>query len=430
MYQRRSIASLVVVSLICTSVFAADDSKVDAESASIWVTGITPIGSSGQFVAATANGLLLRESTVMSFDASNPLKLTELYKHPAAAWCVDSTSDGKTVASVDYRGNLVTYDVASKEPATHESVFERWCQAMVFSPDDKFVVAGNEAGKLMVWDVANAKVSESAEVDAHAITGLAFSNDGKRLAASDGGGHIHLLRWPSLDAIGKVEVGEETVWCVAFTQDDKQLYCGSSDRNLYRCEAKPDAKPISVAKGKDWITRIAISGSGQVAASEVGGRLHFPSTGSSDSMEAKSGVWALCWNGDGQLFAGTRKHGLVTAGQSWKWTEPKPAEKKPVEETSAEEKPTEEKPADDKSAAEKPAADKPAADKPAADKPAADKPAMKKTKAKSAQDVDANGEANQEVKVKPEASKKKSKANAKEVKEAASDQKEKKEAAK
>jgi WD40 repeat protein len=344
MYQRRSIASLAVVSLLCTSLFAADASKVDSESPSVWVTGITQMGASGQFVAATANGLLLRESTVTSFDANDPSKLTDLYKHPAAAWCVDSSSDGKTVASVDYRGNLVTYDVAAKEPTTHEGAFERWCQAMVFSPDDKQVVGGNEAGKLIVWDIAGAKVNKSSEVDSHAITGLAFSNDGKQLAASDGAGHVHLLQWPSLKEIGKIEVGEETVWCVAFTQDDKQLYCGSSDRNLYRCDAKPDAKPVSVAKGKDWITRIAISSGGQVAASEVGGRLHFPSSGRTDSMEAESGVWALCWNGDGQLFAGTRKHGLVTAGQSWKWTEPKPADERPADKKPADEKPADEKP--------------------------------------------------------------------------------------
>ena len=216
---------------------------------------------------------------------------------------------------------------------------------------------------------------------------------------------MHLMKWPGLEEVGKIEVAKETLWCVAFSNDGKKIFAGSSDRNLYSCEAKADAKATSVAKGKDWITRIAISPNGQVAASEVGGRLHFPSLGGTDSMDAKSGVWALCWNGNEQLIAGTRKHGLVTAGRSWKWTEAKkpeaqkPEAKKPEPEakkeepTKKEEKPMKEKPEEKKpakkTADEKPAnkkadakekpAEKPKVKKKAADKPKADK---KKPKAK------------------------------------------------
>jgi WD40 repeat protein len=303
-------------------------------------------------VAATADGLLLREASVFSFDASNPNQLKSLYTHPAAVWCIDATSDGSKVASVDYRGNLVVYDAASSEPATHEKAFERWCQAMMISPDDKSVVAGNEAGKVMIWDLDASKVTKSVELDGHAVTGLAISPDGSHLAASDGGGHVHLLKWPSLEEAGKIEVGKETVWCVAYVDEGKNLLVGSSDRHLYRCEAKAEAKAESIAKGTDWITQLAVSDGGQVAAGEVGGRLHFPSTGGTDSMDATSGVWTLCWNGNEQLFAGTRKDGIVVAGRSWKWATPAPPASK-EEAKPAEAKPeAEKKPADDKQSAE------------------------------------------------------------------------------
>ena len=336
MFLRWSAGSLAALCLFSFSVIADDSTnrdsdKPDTQPASLWVTGITQVGSTDQFIATTANGLLLRESTVMSFDVSDPSSLTPIYNHPAAAWRVDATSDGKTIASVDYRGNLVIYDIESKKATTHEKAFERWCQAMLIAPDDKQVVAGNEAGKLMVWDIAAAKLAKSIDVDAHAITGLAISGDAKILAASDGAGHIHLFDWPSLKETGKIEVGKEALWCVAFTPDNDHLLCGSSDRKLYRCDAKADAKAEVVATGKDWITRIAISPGGQVAASETGGRVHFPSLDGNDQMESKSGVWALCWNGDTQLLVGTRKDGLIAAGQSWKWSEPKPPMSEPTE---------------------------------------------------------------------------------------------------
>ena len=341
----RSLIGLVCLALLTfTGVSAEDTPSPNVGKENVWITSIVQIGDSDQFAAGSAQGLLLRESTVQVFQASDPAAFlpdgqsafSTLYKHPAAVWCIDSTSDGKTLASVDYRGNLVVYDVTSKQAKTHEKVFERWCQTLLVAPGDATVVAGNEAGKLMQWDLKASKVTKSVELDEHAITGLAFSPDGKHLAASDGAGHIHLLKWPSMEKSGKIKVSEETVWCVAFSNDGAKLFSGSSDRNIYSCEAKADATAESIAKGKDWITRIAISKSGQLAASEVGGRLHFPSLGGTDSIDATSGVWALCWNGKDQLIAGTRKDGLVAARRSWKWKEAKAPEPEPAEEPAKE----------------------------------------------------------------------------------------------
>ncbi|NND97329.1 MAG: hypothetical protein HKN47_08385 [Pirellulaceae bacterium] len=368
---------------LSASLSAADKSASGVDQATVWVTSVAQIGSTDQFVAATADGLLLRESTVMTFDASDTSQLTPLYTHPAAAWVVDASDDGQTIASVDYRGNLVVYDMKSKKPTTHEKAFERWCQAMLVSPDGKQVVAGNEAGKLMLWDLASGKVSKSIELDEHAITGLSISPDATQLAASDGAGHIHLLKWPSLEEVAMIEVSKETLWCVAFSNDGKKLFAGSSDRHLYQSDAKADAKATSVAKGKDWITRIAISPSGQVAASEVGGLLHFPSLGGTDSMEAKSGVWALCWNGDEQLIAGTRKDGLVTAGKTWKWTETKKEEPKKDETTD---KPPA-KEADKKTDKEKSDAKKPEA--PEKEKPKVEEKKVEEKKAGEKKQADA-----------------------------------------
>ncbi len=316
--------AIITLMLAFATVHADADESSDESTnsdSSVWVTSIAPLDSDRQFVAGTATSLLLREADVVSFSVDSPNEMVKLYSHPAAVWCVAATADGKTVASVDYRGNLMTYDTSSQQAATHTEAFQRWCQALIVSPDDQFVVAGNEDGKVMAWNLADNKVETTVELDGHAVTDLAFSPDGKRIAASDGDGHVHLLKWPSLDAIGKIEVSEEPAWSVAFIDDGMTLLIGSGDRKLYRCSAKPDAKPKVATKGRDWITDIAISPSGQIAASEVGGRVLLPAGGQTESMDATSGVWALQWNGDGQLLVGTRKHGVSVAGRSWKWTQ-------------------------------------------------------------------------------------------------------------
>jgi WD40 repeat protein len=307
-----------------------DSGAIDAES--LWITAIAPAGD-GSFVAASATGLLLNPGAVSRFHPDSSDKLERLYEHPAAVWTVAATRDGKTIASADYKGNLMVYDVASKKATAHENAFERWCQKIVVSPDGKTVVAGNESGKLFAWNLADAKVSKAVEVSKASITSLAFSPDKSQLAASDGEGKVHLLKWPELEAIGSITVGEETAWCVAY-ENDGTLIVGSADRNLYRADAQPDAEPKSIAKGGDWITRIAVSDDGQIAASEINGKIHFASGGSVTTIGAESGVWALCFRGSGQLLVGTRKNGIVTAGQSWAW---KPIASEPPQSEAASE---------------------------------------------------------------------------------------------
>ena len=125
------------------------------------------------------------------------------------------------------------------------------------------------------------------------------------------------MTWPALESVGAISVSDETAWCAAYASDSSALFVGSSDRNLYRVEAKPDAKPESIASGSDWITRIAVSETGEVAASEIGGRIHFASGGSVTTIGTESGVWALCFGEPGRLLIGTRKNGIVSAGQTW-----------------------------------------------------------------------------------------------------------------
>ena len=247
-------------------------SKVDPDQ-SVWITSIAPAGD-GSFVAGVVTDLHTRPAAVSRFHQDSPNQLEEIFQMPAAVWTIAVSSDGKTIAGGDYKGNLVVYDVASENASSHENAFEGWCQKIVMSPDDGVIVAGNESGKLFTWNLDDAKVSKTVELCEASITSLAFSPGENQLAATDGDGKVHLLKWPELESIGTISVSDVTAWCVAY-KDESTLVIGSEDRNLYHCQAKPDAKPDSIAKGGDWITRIAVSEDGQIAASEVSGKIHF-----------------------------------------------------------------------------------------------------------------------------------------------------------
>lgn len=295
-----------------------------------WVTSISAAGD-GSFVIGSATGLLLRPGNVSHLDPNDLSNPTKLYEHPAAVWAVVATPDGGTIASADYRGNLITFDVAAEKKTMHEAAFERWCQTLAMGPNAKTLLAGNESGKLFHWSLADSKVVKTVELCEASITCISVSPSGKQIAAADGTGKVHLLKYPELEPDGTIDVGEGAAWCLAYAGNDETLVVGSADRHLYQVDAKAGAKPESLARGTDWITRIAVSESGEVAASEVSGKIHFSSGGSVSTIGAESGVWALCYGAPGQMLVGTRKNGVVVAGQSWTFkpaaTAPKQSEK-------------------------------------------------------------------------------------------------------
>ncbi|MEM6473168.1 MAG: hypothetical protein AAF802_26640 [Planctomycetota bacterium] len=324
-----------------------DGGPVDGDS--LWITSIAPLGSDA-FVAGRASGLLLQPGEVLRFTSEQATagKFEKLYEHPAAVWCIDTTSDGSIVASVDYKGNLGIYKAESGEAKVIEGTFERWCQALVVAPGDQNVLAANEAGKVFQWNLSESKVSKSIEVSEAAITCLAFSPSGETIAASDGDGAVHLLSWPGLESKGKITISENTAWCVAF-ENEETLVVGSADRGIYRAalggsttEEQPAAE--KVASGGDWITRISASPTGQIAASEVGGKVHF--LGSAASLQAESGVWALCFTEGGKLLVGTRKSGIVSARQQWSWDSGSSADQESADQESADQESAEQESGD------------------------------------------------------------------------------------
>ncbi len=301
-------------------------------SEDVWVTSIATSvidvdGAKKQICyAGTASGLLLRPADVVRWESDDFAKRTPLMTHPCAVWCVRASDDGSHVASSDYRGNLQVMDTSSGEAKMYEAAFERWTQALRFVPGTDTIVAGNEGGKLFVFE--GDKVTKSIDVEKNSITDIAFNTAADQLAISAGGGTVHLYSWPELEAKGKIKISDSPAWCVAFGHDAKVIFVGSGDRKLYRVDATDGATATEVFEGSDWITRIAISETATLAATEVGGRVYVVNslTESLPAIKpigvAPSGVWAVDWSSPTSLLVGTRKHGVVGVTQAWAMVPP------------------------------------------------------------------------------------------------------------
>lgn len=367
--------SLVVLCSQFQSLAADEPAAAGDQAPDIWVTSIAsqrPVADQSHscvHFGALANGLLLRPADVVTWADDDFASRTTLMTHPAAVWIVRVCDDGKHVASVDYRGNLQTFDTESKQATMHTAAFERWAQTMEFVPGEETIIAGNEAGKLFVWK--DGKVEKSIEIDKSSLTDVAFNKAKDKLAIADGAGNVHWFSWPALESVGKTKVSEEACWCVQFIGDSPAVLVGTGDRKLYRCEAGSDQPPQAVLEGKDWLTRIAVSASGLIAVSELNGTVHvLNSEGAkldAPVSTTPSGIWALEWDGSDKLLVGTRRHGVVELTQGWALAtpvaEPKaeatPAEPPQTEKPQGEAPKTEATPTEASATAPQEAADKP-----------------------------------------------------------------------
>ncbi|WP_197452438.1 WD40 repeat domain-containing protein [Rosistilla carotiformis] len=282
-----------------------------------WVTSLS--AHSGRVCAGVADGLLLRESSVVSVASANPSASETLYSHPTSVWAVAVSPDGSAVASTDYKGNLAVYHFEGQQRTMKEAVFERWTRALAFAPDGNVLVAANEAGKVFVYDIAKGEVTQSVELDGQQIYAVAFSDDGQLLAAGDGAGSVHVLKFAGLESVKKVACGEAPIWAVRFSADNKQIFAGGTDRQLRRLDVDGAGEPTLLGQASDWITAIDRNpGTTQIAIGSMDGTM-YTSDGNNFDMIGKvpSGIWSVVF-ADGKLLAATRKHMVASFVPSWK----------------------------------------------------------------------------------------------------------------
>lgn len=279
----------------------------DMEPTDVWITSLAPIGSS-KFLATGASGLLLRPGGVFSFDVGQPTELKDRYKHDASAWASAALPGGEAVATVDYRGNLMWFDLGSEQATPFPSVMKRWTPALAASPDGKFIVGGNEAGELLVWNVQNKAIEKKQTIDEAVLSDLSFSPDNQRLAVADSAGHVHVLQWPSLESTAKIEIGDAAIGAVAFFGNDA-LIVGCNDRNLYRVAVDEGAKPQRIVDGTDWFSSIVVR-DGEAFAGDMAGNVYHVRLGGSDLYKLPSSIWDLVAH-ERTILAATRKHGVI-----------------------------------------------------------------------------------------------------------------------
>ena len=385
---QRLFFTFALIMTICGAVPATANESTQSNEG-IWVTSFAQSRDHDRLAIASAQGLLLREGSVLLDSIEVPQQAKEAYQHAASTWAVVFSPSGQLLASSDYRGNLAIHDFESEQTQQYEDVLERWTRALAFDAAGERLVAGNEAGKLLVWNVAKQEMEKSKELVETAIMDLRFSHTGDQLLVADSSGTLTLCSWPELEPVVTVKVADQPLWSIAVAED--YVLVGAADNGIYRLDS--DAQEArEVARLGNWVSSLSLSPSGLVAAAELGGAVHVLTAAGQPigrPLRAASGVWNVEWTGEGDLLVGTRKHGLQVMQLAFQWAtadqlqeaaEQRAAERKAEQERmEAAKKLAEEQAAAEKAAKEK--AEKEKAEKEKAEKEKAEKEKAEQEKA-------------------------------------------------
>ncbi len=319
--------SLTFVMLVCAGLAGASVPLAAQEPTAPYpenwpserATSVAMIPGGNELIVGSADGLLLRESSVLATSFDSPAMVRTLYKHPASVWAV--VANDQWFASTDYRGNLMLQRRENGEIQNRELAFERWTRALAFAPDNQHLVAGNEAGKLYAWQIDKGESIKTLQLDAQQIFHLSFSPAGDSLAVADGAGHVHLVSWPALELVRKIKLGDQPVWGVQFTADGQSLLAGGSERKLWRVSVMEGSEPEVLHEAADWITGIQTSADRATNAITMMDGAVWVTDGMgnqwSEAGKLPSAAWASTIVGPNQIAVATRKHAIATLGQTW-----------------------------------------------------------------------------------------------------------------
>lgn len=202
-------------------------------------------------------------------------KRTDLAGHESWVRAFAFTSDGQTMLSGGYDGQLIWWPLTAEkpEPARKVAAHDGWIRALAVSPDGTQIASCGNDNLVKLWSLADGKLLQTLAGHERHVYNVAFHPDGKSLVSGDLMGVIKA--WDL--ATGKetksfdgqlLHKYDETFWAdmggargMTFSPDGKQLaVCGVTEvTNAFAGQCEPvivlfdweKSEPLKVMKLKD-----------------------------------------------------------------------------------------------------------------------------------------------------------------------------------
>ena len=351
--QRRLFWAVVVtlgLLLFPPSLALADDAKINDEGDTIssfnrWIISSDYTDDGAFLVTAGGESLLYRPGDVIVWKADGS-RVGNLSGHATAVGAVDTSSDGKLVATAGYDGVVKLWDMQGRKLKADLNQHKGWVRSLAFSPDGAQLATAGEDGNVIVWNTLSGKSVTTVVAHKGPVTAITFSQDGKTFVT--GGGDNLVKVWNAVDGkeIKSLAGHEDTIWSIAYSPNRPEFVSTGADKTV-RVWSADNFKQTGILAGhKDWVTSAAFSSDGgRLVTASLDGVVKFWDVQTKREQEGSSrqsdSVWCVAIAPDDQsIFIGTHRGGKVIAAPAAKLLplpqpDPKTVAKSPVAQSMA-----------------------------------------------------------------------------------------------
>ena len=341
--QRRlywAITATFWILLFPPSLTLADDAKGHGEGDTIssfgrWIISSDYTDDGAFLVTAGGESLLYRPGDVVVWNADGS-RVGNLSGHATAVWAVDTSSDGKLVATAGYDGMVKLWDMQSRKLKVDLNQHQGWVRSVAFSPDGSQLVTAGEDGNVIVWSTLNGKAVTTVVAHKGPVTAITFSPDGKTFVT--GGGDNLVKIWNALDGkeIKSLAGHEDTIWSIAYSPTRPEFVSTGADKTIRIWSADNSKQTGMLAGHKDWVTSAAFNSDGsRLVTASLDGVIKFWDVQEKREQEGPSqqsaSVWCVAFAPDDQsIFVGTHRGGKALPAPVAKLVPLSKADSKPV----------------------------------------------------------------------------------------------------
>lgn len=196
------------------------------------------------------------------------------HEHTNRVWSVAFSPDGHLLVSADEDGQIILWDIATRQPFSQLPTAANAVYSVAFSPNGKILAVGNADSTITFWDTATHQPFGQ-PLWGHKPGGVmyvTFSPNGQLLASASLDNTIILWDMATRQPIGPPLTGHtDWVWKVAFSPDGKTLASVGRDQRVILWDVatrQPLGSPLT--GHKNTVASVAFSPDGRTLATGDG----------------------------------------------------------------------------------------------------------------------------------------------------------------